>query len=149
MKAYICLLLSCISFLFAESDSNNQVLIRRLKGLIFYGENDSVKLNGELNFSGIKTEDVFIPDEQDFMCIMKGFLGKEITEKEIQTIRTKIIDYYKKHNYSFVVVNMPSGQNITTGVLRVLVVQGRLGTVKAEGARYFSNDKIKERTVST
>jgi hemolysin activation/secretion protein len=52
-----------------------------------------------------------------------------------------IVTWYREHNHPMVDVIFPE-QDISTGTLQVVVMEFRIGQVKVEGNRWFSDDKI-------
>lgn len=125
-----------------EENSTNDDYSPKLNGLIFYGKRNCVKLEGELSFKGVKTENICIPDENCFCKRMQKFLKKPLTMDLIQKIKNEVIEHYKCNYYPLVLVSAPSGQDITSGVLRLVVLKGKLGKLKACGAQYYCNEDI-------
>lgn len=138
MKNYF-IYLFIVSFLLCAQVKANDL---NLNGLVFYGKKNKVDLEGYKDLCGIKLECIDVPDQKCFCEKMKTFLGKPISAQMIREIKTKVIDYYKFHKYPLIVVMTPEGQDVTSGVLRVLILKGKLGNLKACGARYYSNEKI-------
>lgn len=125
-----------------RSQVNEEVLLPRLSGLVFYDRKNCVNLDGDLYLEGIKLANICIPDQKCFEKKMRAFLGKKVTPSSLQKLKNTIIDHYKCNFYPLIVVTTPSEQDVTTGVLRILILQGKLGKLQACGAKYFSNEKI-------
>lgn len=72
------------------------------------------------------------------------FLGKEIDMRLMGEIKAKLNDFYhKKGLLAFTVI--PHKQNITNGMLKVVVLIGKVGKIKAEDGKYHSGGKIAKR----
>ena len=68
------------------------------------------------------------------LAALKPFLGQPISRKLIAEIETAIVREYRRQGFPFVEVSTPE-QEITTGVLRIRVVEFRVGKVKTPHAR--------------
>jgi len=73
--------------------------------------------------------------------IGKPYLGKPISRQSINTLIRDITLYYRRHNRPVVKVILPE-QEITNGVLQLIVVEGRVGEVRVEGNRWFSGERL-------
>ena len=51
---------------------------------------------------------------------------------------TVISDWYREHDYPFVDVAFPAGQDITNGVIQVVVTESRVGMIVARNNKWFS-----------
>lgn len=125
-----------------STEYSDNILIPKLNGLVFYDQQNSVKLDGDLSLNGICTRDICVPDKKCFKKKMQTFLGKSLSITDLQKLKNTIVEYYKCNFYPLIVVTTPSDQDVTTGVLRILIIQGRLGKLQSCGANYFSNEKI-------
>jgi hemolysin activation/secretion protein len=80
--------------------------------------------------------------DKDLSKKLKIYIGKEITQQLLIDIKTTAVEYYKDKGFPFVSANFPEGQDVTDGLAKLLLTKGKLGKVKAEGGRYFSNDAV-------
>src|SRR4029077_186297 len=75
-----------------------------------------------------------------FKARMSKYLGKPVTLRSIEDLLQEVVDYYASGDRPFVVATSPE-QDITAGVLQILVVEGKVGEVKITGAKIF-DEKI-------
>jgi hemolysin activation/secretion protein len=68
-------------------------------------------------------------------------LGGDMTFKDVQAARADLEKAYRDAGYSTVYVDIPE-QSVDSGVIRLLVTEGRLEHVAVRGARYFMNRRI-------
>ncbi len=78
-----------------------------------------------------------------FKAQMDGFLNRPVTLAEIDRIKTQTTAWLREHQRPFVDVSVPP-QNISSGVVRIVVTEYKLHRVHVEGARYFSPALIEQ-----
>jgi hemolysin activation/secretion protein len=71
------------------------------------------------------------------------FLGPQKTLDDIEQARAAIQSLYKQNGYPIVVVAIPE-QNVIGGIVRLQVVEGRVGRLKISGNEYFSRREIRQ-----
>lgn len=86
-----------------------------------------------------------VPDlaAADVQQALHGLLGKPITAALLGKIRTTIQHRLTAIHRPFAAIAIPR-QQVHDGVLQVLVIEARLGTVKVEGAEYFSPQQYRD-----
>lgn len=122
----------------AQPDSTR--LLRSLKALVFIDSSKLVKTNG-LKASGLVTNSLPLLEQPDFKALAEPYLGKPLTLGALNELVRKVVIYYRDHDHPVVDVVVPE-QDITNGVVQLVVVEGRVGTVKASGNRWFSSRTI-------
>jgi hemolysin activation/secretion protein len=80
-------------------------------------------------------------DTQFMRSLDRQFVGQPLTKETIQAIKQTVADHYSKSNQPFAVVNVPR-QEITNGVVQVVVTEARLGEVRFKGNEHFSNGQL-------
>jgi len=126
-------------FLFSE-----EVWIDKLQGIVFvknYEEDTLISGVGD-DFCGVKIVDVDVPDKKKFIQNMKCFLGLPLSSDLLKNLKKCIVDHYRKNGFLVVGVLVPANQDITEGVLKVVINIGCLGEIKACGSKYFSNEML-------
>lgn len=110
--------------------------VAALKALVFLDDPASVKRAGLDVPPGLDV--TRIPDLQDpaFAARMARYLDKPVSLASIDALIRDVIGYYEERDRPFVVVTSPE-QDITNGVLQLLVVEGKVGQVKVVGAKVF------------
>ena len=109
-----------------------------LRGLRLVDGTSKVQLNG-VQTSGIVIENLPILETPAFRKKLQTFLGTPVSQKMLQTIGTAISDWYRDHDYPFVDVAFPAGQDVTNGTVQLVVTESRAGKVLAHGNTWFAS----------
>jgi hemolysin activation/secretion protein len=125
----------------APSDRDSFVIVPSLKGLVFVSNPQDFKKAGVIT-DGISLVKVPMLNRMDFYDELAGYLKKPLTFKDLTEITSKVSAFYKKLNHPLVDVVAPE-QDVTTGVLQIVVSEFRVGEVRVQGNHWFS-----EKTVS-
>jgi hemolysin activation/secretion protein len=80
-------------------------------------------------------------NDPKFVAEMKAHLGQPFRLADIEQVRDQTRAWYVAHKHPFVDVVVPP-QNITSGVIQVVVSEYHLGEVEVVGARYFKDSLI-------
>lgn len=123
-------------------NASQNVLLPALKGLVFLGSNQLLTPTGQPDSqTGIHQQG--LPNlPPDFTSQMAGFLGRPVTLASLDNISQATQDWYRAHGQPFLYVSIPP-QNITNGIVQVVVTQYRVGSVRVVGNRWFSAGLIK------
>ena len=89
--------------------------------------------------AGITIENIGILDSPAFRAELTSFIGMPVSQNLLQMFGTVISDWYREHDHPFVDVAFPAGQDITNGIVQVVVTESRAGTITARNNRYFSS----------
>lgn len=84
---------------------------------------------------------VFKPEDLRFAY--ETYLNKSVTFKDLEAITSKIKFKYKQGGYFTTLVFIPE-QDIAGGNVEIRVLEGRMGELKVEGAKWFSEDLIRK-----
>ena len=117
------------------------VLLESLLGVRFVPSPDAVIK--EADTAGIEIKDIELLDNDEFREIIKPYLGKPVTMRSISAMVRDTIMYYRSKDRPVVDVFVPE-QEITKGVVQLMVVEARVGEVKVEGLKWFSDDLIRD-----
>ncbi|MEW6664912.1 MAG: POTRA domain-containing protein [Thermodesulfobacteriota bacterium] len=79
--------------------------------------------------------------------VLKPFAGGEKSAEDVEKARDALEQLYHEQGYPAVLVNIPE-QTVEEGVVRLQVIESRIGRVKVTGNRYFSRSKIMQRLPS-
>ncbi len=91
---------------------------------------------------GVQVRDLVIPGGAKALekILTPLVIGKPLTPELLQEIKRTIITYYRAQGRPVVTVLIPE-QDISDGVIEVIIIEGRLGKIVCKGNRWFS-DKI-------
>ena len=68
---------------------------------------------------------------------IRKYLGLPVSEILLGSLRAAVMKYYASIDHPFTTVTVPK-QDVTDGVVQIIVVEGKLGKVSAEGNDWFS-----------
>jgi hemolysin activation/secretion protein len=125
----------------ATESASRAPLAVTLKGLLFLEGPAEPGVALPLSPTAIDTARIAQLDDPEFRAALAPFLGKKLSLAVLQDIRKTTLDWLRGHRRPFVDVSVPP-QNISSGIVQVVVTQYSLGRVKVSGARYFSPDFI-------
>ncbi len=110
----------------------NDVIIPELKALVLVQDPAEVVKGGLMDTRGVKVQGVELLDTDDFKKQLGKRLGKPVTRRGRVDILNEIAVYCRSHGRPFVDVStLP--QDVTDGVLQVLVLQAKVGSVRVFG----------------
>jgi hemolysin activation/secretion protein len=126
----------------ASKGNPHQVLVKHLNALVFVPTPQAVVKSG-LSAHGIDLGKVTPPAPEDFASKFMPYLGQPMTRGGLNDMVKSIIVYYRDHHHPVVDVAVPA-QDITNGVLQVVVLEARVGNVTVAGNRWFSSSEIRD-----
>jgi hemolysin activation/secretion protein len=116
-------------------------VLDKLEGIVLLSEPSRVQPNGWGKLSGVHTVGEGLIASPKLTARLASFLGKPATFGKLQEISAEIIRFYRDSNRPVVDAQLPE-QNVTNGVVQILVVEGRAGRILAEDQRWFSESRI-------
>jgi len=129
----------------APAGQSQAPLIASLKGLVFVSGAQALTPDGVGDAAsgpeGVSAPQLPVLNDARFKAQMKAHLGKPFRLADIQQVRDETKAWYVARNHPFVDVVVPP-QNITSGVVQVVVSEYRLGEVEVVGARYFKDSLV-------
>ena len=78
---------------------------------------------------------------EDLRRRLRAAVGKPLTMRAVRNLAAEVADAYADAGYPVVDVSVPE-QDVTPGVLRLSVREGRLGRVRTEGDSYWREDAL-------
>lgn len=124
----------------APSTDEDRVLTPALRGLVFVADAAAVKPSG-VTEEGVDLTAVPLLDTPAFREKLAARLGKPLTLSGLKAITRDAVLALRAADRPVVDVIAPE-QNISSGTVQILVAEGRLGEVRAEGNRWFSSEKL-------
>src|SRR5208283_4526763 len=79
--------------------------------------------------------------EEKLQEIVKTFTGAGKTAADVEKARDALEKFYHDAGYPAVLVNIPE-QTIKGGIVKLQVIESRIGRVKISGNRYFTSEKM-------
>jgi len=125
-----------------EVTGSPNILIPSLNAVIFV-DNQSMVLSPAPDAVGIIIEgtDLGFLRTGSFNRVVETYLRQPVSLASLNALARDVIMYYKNNDRPVVDVSIPE-QDITNGVVYVIVTEARLGQVAFEGNRYFSSSVL-------
>ncbi len=134
-----------LSFAFSELSLTtpfNSLAQSDLTGLVLIGdEKDFHKIDSE-GVDGLKIYHLDIPGPSEKLKQeLKDEFGRAITTGLTEDIHDIILNYFAKYAHPFILVKIP-GQDVTDGVLKVIVTEGKVGAIRYKKNQWFTDDLL-------
>jgi hemolysin activation/secretion protein len=120
--------------------ADDRVLTSSLRGLLFVADPASVKKDG-VDTEGVNLSAVPLLDTPAFREKLAARVGHPLTLGGLREITRDAVLALRAADRPVVDVIAPE-QNLRTGVIQILVTEGRLAEVRAEGNRWFSSESF-------
>ena len=120
------------------------IVVPSLKGVVFVSSVKSFNKNGvspSVLINGLYIKSLPLLNNAAFIKNISLRLNKPLTFKGIDEILSLVRSLYKSHNMPFIDVTAPP-QNVSNGIIQIVVIQYKVGRVKVSGNRYFSKNFI-------
>jgi len=128
-----------------EIRDDDTVFVDSLVGVVFLSDPEAVVRTGARGI-GVVTEAVEVLDNAKFRARIQPYIGQPLTWRKVdQMVKTTIL-YFRSQDRPLVDVFVPE-QTIdkTTGVLQILVIEGRVGEIRVEGNKWFTEELIRSK----
>lgn len=116
---------------------SDEVLVARVTAILVRPSSAGVKETPQ-NVRGWHPGSVEMLQRPEFAPVAQRYLGEPMTLRSINSLARDIILFYRRNDRPVVDVVVPE-QDVTQGVLQLVVIEGRIGQVRAEGNRWFSS----------
>jgi hemolysin activation/secretion protein len=138
----------------AESDASrtrrpeaaDPVLLPVLRGVVFVDGPLALKREGlaadAAGDLGVSVGDLEELDTDEFRAVVAPYVGRPLRLSDLDEIRSLARDRYVSAGKPFLDVSAPP-QNVTSGIVQIVVTQYRLGAVTVSGAKHFSDEVIR------
>ena len=135
---------SCLEDCVPGAEENSPISIPvQVKGILLVGCEDAVETGAVEPFNGMRCKDLVLPGrEYTLFCSLKKFLDKDsLTKDDLLNIKREIILYYQDHCRPVIAVEIPK-QDITDGVLQVIVTESCVGCFRVVCNEWFCDERI-------
>jgi hemolysin activation/secretion protein len=116
-------------------------LVGELKGIWFTAEQKEILVEGRREPAGITVSGLPLLDPPEARQRFQPYLGGPVTLLRLNEIVKEIVAIYRENDLPVIDVLIPE-QDVTTGYVQILVLEGRVGSLRAEGNRWFSDRRI-------
>lgn len=116
-------------------------LIANLRGIVVVDSKERVRRAGAKGLAGIRIENLKVPARAEFEARLSRYLHQPLSLASLNQMQRDVIAFYREHDRPVVTVLAPE-QDITSGVLQLIVIEARAGRVSAEGNRWFRSETL-------
>lgn len=124
--------------------NGNTLIIPELKGVILTDKKRHITDEETARaIGGAETINVQVPGTiKHFDAMLKNnFLARPLTKQKLVDLKQEVINYYRRWGRPVVTVEIPE-QKLTSGVLEIVVIEGKLGKITVEGNKYFKDQRL-------
>jgi hemolysin activation/secretion protein len=125
-----------------KASANSEVLLEKLRGLVFVAKPNEVITAG-VHDKGVAVKDVPVPAPAAFDQLASKYIGQKLTLGDLNHLIRDVILFYRDHDRPVVDVIVPE-QDVATGTVQLIVLEGRIGQVKVTGNRWVSSSEISD-----
>lgn len=123
-----------------SAGQDERQIVPALRGLVFLSDRSAIQPEG-VDVSGIDLSSTPLLDTEAFRASVRARIGQPMTFGDLREITREAIRVLREHDRPVTDVVVPE-QNVQSGTIQILVIEGRLGTVRAEGQRWFDEETI-------
>ena len=120
--------------------NDDQIIVPALHGLVFLASQSALQ-SGGITTEGLTASGIALLETPEFRALMSPYLGQPLSLRVLNRLTRDVVLYFRTHGRPVVDVLVPE-QNISTGTVQILVIEGRLGEVRAEGNRWFTAEQL-------
>ncbi|NJK93508.1 MAG: ShlB/FhaC/HecB family hemolysin secretion/activation protein [Blastochloris sp.] len=121
-------------------EGSQEILVKKLVGILVLDSTDKVKRNPPA-VQGLRAEGNDLLNKEEFQQVTAKYLGQPLSIQAINALVKDLIVFYRDQDRPVVDVVVPE-QDITSGVLQIVAVEGKVGEVRTEGNRWFSSTSL-------
>lgn len=139
------LITALCSLVCGQVSSEETTILENLKGILLLGSWNQVEMNSTRMTDGVGCLNVDLLEKNTWFLgdLETQYVGKPLTSSSLQAVKQSIVDFYSSQHQPMVVVNAPQ-QEVTSGVLQLVVTEAKLGEVRCVGNEFFSNSQISD-----
>ena len=123
----------------------NRVILQKLRGLVLIPNAKALVrtgYTGALPANGILIKNLPLLDRPRFLRQLAPRIGRPFTLSDIQSLSSQVVQWYTRHGRPLMEVTVPP-QNISSGIVQVVVTQYRVGKVNVTGNKWFSSKLLR------
>lgn len=122
------------------AEGAGEVLVEELRGIVFVRSPEEVQKEG-IEVDGMRAENMPLLQKPEARRIADSYLGRRVTMDLLNELARDVVIYYRDQGRPVVDVVLPE-QDITTGTVQLVVIEGGLGRVWTEGNEWFEDEML-------
>ena len=122
-------------------EGSTDVIVSELRGVLVVDHESRVQ-DPIKPFDGIRIDpaaDLTVALEDDFKQVIEPYLGQPISIRALNEMAKNIVLLYRDYKQPVVEINIPPGQDVTDGVVQIVVTEGRIGCVRFKCNCWFDD----------
>ena len=121
----------------------SEIIFERLQGILLLSSWEDLGSEPVGEVQGVESKEIALLDENSYFLekIKAGYLDKPLTQGTLWDLKDEIVAFYQEKNQPFALVSIPK-QNLSKGVLQIVVEEAKLGAVRSKGNRYFTGTEL-------
>lgn len=126
------------------TSDDHKILVSKITGLLILGSPDLATRYVREKIEGVVLRDLTPPggSKEFIRYVAPLIIGKPFTKAALSELKRKIILYYRDHNRPVIIILVPE-QDVTDGILQLVVVESKIGDISYKGQHYFTKRDIK------
>lgn len=144
MLSRLLLLLACGALASVPALAAGDVMLAKLEGVVVVDDPKQVVAEGLSGVSGVRIKGPAVLEQAELKEKLASYLGRPLTKESKAGLVADIVRFMRRQGKPLVNVTTPP-QEITGGVLQVLVLEGEVGEIRVKGGRWFGSvaDRIR------
>lgn len=118
------------------SDGTGDILVTSMRG-IWVIDRDSRVRDPIAAFDGVRFDpaaDLSLAVENPtFRNVLSPYIGHPVTTRRLHQMAQQVIQFYRRNGHPVVDVSFPSGQDITDGIVQIVIQEGKVGQIRVHG----------------
>lgn len=123
-----------------EVQGDDSILVDRLKSVIFLDSVDQLR-TGSVPGVGVDVSRVSLLQTEEFKILIDVYMGKPVSIKSLNQLTRDVVLYYRANDRPIVDVIVPE-QDITNGTVQLVVLEGIVGDIYAQGNKWFGDELL-------
>ncbi len=117
----------------------NQLIVAHLRGIVFVDSPEKVRESSDAR--GIDVSQAPLLHSPKFVAEVSAYLGKPLTLSKLNEICQLVVVYCRGIDRPVVDAIVPQ-QDVTAGTVQIVVLQGHIGKILAEGNHFFPSKML-------
>ena len=129
-------------------EGSTDEIVKELKGIMIV-DHESMVQDPIKPFEGVKIHpaaDLTVAREQALKDVLAPYLGQPISIRALNEMAKNIVLLYREYKQPVVDVSMPPGQDITDGVVQVVITESRIGQIEFRGNCWFDDCLLEQQS---
>lgn len=129
-------------------EGSYDVLVDQLKGVMVLAHADRLQ-DPISTFDGLRVDpaaDLHVAREDLFREAVRSCMDQPITLHMLNQMAYDIVQVYKRFGQPVVDVTIPAGQDITDGIVQIVIAESRIGAIRYEGNCWFNDCTLRQQS---